>query len=730
MADVVKESQARHRQWLADQAAAAEDEKARKIRESHERAKRRTPRGVVYDERSAGARQRAKLNESIKAQQAAESDEAAGDGNPIDPGTAAQERGKRDFAAGMGLVAEADRTVAVTRANPTFGAVKGYTDTMGHGAQREGRFVGVRPEAQAAAAAAPAPVQVVVQAPAAPSTPPTAPAAPPTVATATPVPEAARATGAPGAIPSPAPSMPAVPLEGDPEVVAADQAALEKQLAAMTPAQQAEWLRQEGERLDRQAGGAGAPPATGSSVPAGAVPARPPGPELDKGVLQRTLNAGEDLAQAQVDLEDAKASALEEAAARQQVALEEQRAAEVEEAARVEAQLEARKAADQEIATATRAFNEAQTLSPQQAWADMGAGRKVAFLIGALGSSLRVLGGASVDPLARIREAVTAEVDAQQAAVGKLGQNLDAARARGDSAAAVYANVLQQVGDERQARAITEVARLNQIKADFEARLAREGVKALSAEQEAFLVGLEETIAGKQLQIDVQTAKNPRTITRAVHVYGKGQREAMKLGGRTMIESGVKGVEGGEEWRGKAALQGMELEGKAAIEREKRLAEKAEKTEGRIYSEMATFADKTAAGQQTVGLIDNMLAQDDIAGYGLTAGPTVGNAASNVEADLEAVAESFGRLQSQGVISPDEEVRFRKMLKDGTELGGEKRLRQNLKRVKGMVNLKIEAYERGLSPEARAYYRRNKNNPDFASQWTGGTGRDVVQVDE
>lgn len=722
MADVVKESQKRHDQWLADRAAAAEEEKAAAIRASAEKRRQRPARGVAYDPSAAGAQQRERLNESIRAQDAARAEaEAAASAGPtaMDPGSAAQERGKRDFAAGMGLVAEADRTVAVTRARPTYGAVKAYTDTMGHGARREGRFVGARPQGQVAGevaptapAQAPAPVQVVVQTPQA--APAAQPAAPAPSSSSTPVPAGARPRGGPGMPAASTPSTP-IPLEGDPEVVAADQAALDEQLAAMSPAQQAEWLRKESERLDQQS-------ARTPAVPAAAVSRGAPGAELDKGVLQRELNAAEDVSQAKVDLAQAEADLMTESAAQYQAALDEQRAAEATEAARVEAQLEERKKADQQIDAATRAFGEAQTLSPQTAWKNMGAGRRVAFAINALTAGLR----GAADPLAAVKAAVQSEVDAQEAVITKLGSNLDAARARGDSAASVYESVLQEVGDARQARSITEVARLNQIKADFEAGLARENVKVLSAEQEAFLTGLEEEIAGKQMAIDVQTVRNTRTITTAAHVYSKGQRAAMKAGGKLMMESGVKGIEGGEEWRGKAVLQDQELDAKAALEREKQAMEK----EKDAYDNLGGFADKTEVAQQTVGLIDKLLAQDDIAGYGLTAGPTVGNAANNVEADIKAIAESFGRLQSQGVISPTEEERFMAMLTDGTTLGGEKRLRQNLQRIKGMVILRITAQERRLSPEARAAYNRNKANPELAPRWSGGSGQPVVKVDE
>lgn len=639
----------------------------------------------------------------------------------MDLGTSMRGRGYGDINTGAGLIAEAGRTVKVTKANPTFGAVKGYTDTMGSDAQREGRFKGVRDVGQVAEAVAPAqpaqapaPVQVVVQTPqAAPASP--APAAPAPARSGTPVPASALPKGAPGQAVVP---DAAVPMEGDADVVAQDQAQLEQRLASMTPEEQKAWLDAEGARLDQQASAA---PASGQGDFQGA-PSGVPEAAKPKGVLQRQMNAAEDLSQAKVDMAQAEADAMTESAAQYDQALADQRKAEDGEKARVQAQLDARKQADTEIAGATKAFGEQQTLSPDKAWSNMASGRKVAFAIGALASGLR----GSSDPLATVRNAVSMEVDAQAAKIAKLGSNLDAARSRGDSAEAVYANVLQQVGDERQARSITEVARLNQIKANFEARLARDGTKVLSAEQEAFLTGLEGEIAGKQMQIDVQAAKNPRTITSSVNVYNKGQRDAMKATGKALVDAGGKAIASGDDFTGKSALQGQELTFKAGENAQKQAATR----EDKIYGELGAFADKTEVAQQVVGLIDGLLVRDDIAGYGVTAGPTVGNAANNVEADIGTIAEAFGRLQSQGVISPDEEVRFMAMLKDGTTLGGEKRLRQNLTRIKGMVNLRITAQERRLSKPARDYYNKNKNNAEIAARWSGGAGETVVQEDE
>ena len=618
-----------------------------------------------------------------------------------------RERGRGDISGGMKLLSEAGARRSVRVANPTHRATRTYTDTLGTGARRKGLFEGqaqrlapVEPrlptptEQIEAAQQVPvdaAPLEAVAQAPAVPGAV---------------VPAGAMATGAPG-LPAGQVPMEAAPLEGEPpldETPEEELARLEAEAAGQTP-----------EDLEALAA---ADYAEGLAQEMDPAPVQP-----NEGVLQRQMDAAEQLAQAKLNVEQGKADALTDASLQAQTALADASSAKADADAQLAHQLEASRVANSTVEDLTKKAAAMGAVDPRRAWSNMGIGRKIGFVIGiALGATGHAIAGRDPDLAMRpLRRYVEEDIRVQEEQLGKVGADITSARKVADDQGNLLAQTRAVTDDKESARAMVEAARFRQIKAQLMAKIAESGVGQASAEQQALLTALEEEIAGKQQAIDARAATNPEFFTKSVAVHDRGTRKAMELAGEGLIKSGLKSQESAEAQEGK-----LELKGADALLKQ---AEAAAKTKDKIASEAYKFGADTAVAQQVVGLIDKVLQQDDIAGYGFTAGTGLLPSEKSVDDDIDAIGEAFGRLQSQGVISVEEEVRFNEMLRGGTALGGESRLRKNLARVRGMVMLNIEAHERGMSKESRGYYNRNVRAADFGAKWTGGGKAKPIRED-
>lgn len=611
-----------------------------------------------------------------------------------------RERGGKDMAAGMKLLERADARRSVKVANKTHDATKAYTDTMGTGARRKGLFTGApqqrlpTPSEQIEAAQAPeadpveaAPLELeTADAPAAPA-----------------VPAGAMGTGVPGQLPEQLPEQ-AAPLEGEApldETPEQELARLEAEAMAQTP-EQLEALAAE----DYEAG-------------LEQMPEQQP----EEGVLQRQMDAAEELAQAKLNTEQDKADALTSASLQAQQALDDAAAAKEESDAKLEQQLEASKIASKTVGDLTEKARAMGSVDPRRAWTNMGIGRKIGFVLsiaaGALGHAM-----AGRDPemaMAPLRRYVAEDIEAQENELGKLGQDIDAARRVAGDEANLLAQTRAVTDDKESARAMVEAARFRQIKMDLEAQIAQSGVGQASAEQSALLAKLEEEIAAKQSIIDAKAATNPEFFTKSVPVYGRGARKAMALAGEGLIKSGLGAQESAEEQEGKLEAMGAQ----AGMKRLEAQAKKGDKA----ASEAMSYAKEIAPTQEVVGIIDRIAKRGDIEGYGFTAGPSLSAASKDIDAEIDMLAEAYGRFRSGGVIDDDERAAFRAQILEGTTIGGEARLRRNLDRIRASMKLREDALERALSPEARSHYNRNVAAADFGARWTGDTGRQVVRED-
>lgn len=650
-------------------------------------------------------------------QAAAESASSDGGASPSPSGAAdrMRERGSGSARAGLATMREADRKVSFQVANKNYGAVKGYTDAMQGDAPvaRGGRFQAARAglaQLGAPAPAAPAPVQVVVQAPGATAPPPPAPqaaAAPPAPAGPQPLAVPAGAIGrAPGELPPAA--MPPVPLEGEPppdETPEQQLARLEAE-ASMTP-----------EQLEAQAA-ADYGPMEGT----GEAEAPPP----KAGIMQRQMDAEEEASNARVGMAQAEADAMADASAKYQDSLAQAEAAKAEQDAAVAEQLAATEEATKLVERTSKEAIDSAAIDPNRGWTDATTFQKVGFTISSI--ALGIAGNAN--PEQWLNRYIDTDIAKQREQATKAQSNVGNAQSAADARTNLYQRTLSAVGDQRVAADVVRIARIDQITADLKARLSQAGVVQMSAEQERLLTKLEEDKAAAQMRVQSQAANNPKTFTRTAYVHGKYERQGMVAAGKGLIDSGVSATERADAQE--ADLEKIDYKGRAdaLAEKEKAAAKRGDKMAAKAYA----FGKDTAVAQVVLGGIDELLAMDDMPGYGYTEGvETPGK--MTTDSKIDAVLESLGRLQSQGAITTDELNNFGRMVYKGVKLGdgsvfegSESRLRENLGIVRKMVERKVAAHERGLDPEARAYYNRVAG-ADFEERWTGGGDESVVEED-
>src|SRR5690606_30021146 len=124
--------------------------------------------------------------------------------------------------------------------------------------------------------------------------------------------------------------------------------------------------------------------------------------------------------------------------------------------------------------------------------------------------------------------------------------------------------------------------------------------------------------------------------------------------------------------RGKAAIEGAQGLQKEAIgaafkaeEQEREMATKRMdartkelRGEGGVLAEARQYAEKAAAAEGVIRLIDQISTQEDIPGVGSYFGAhELSPGARDTDAQVRALVEALGRMQSGAVISAEEEKR-------------------------------------------------------------------------
>jgi hypothetical protein len=390
-------------------------------------------------------------------------------------------------------------------------------------------------------------------------------------------------------------------------------------------------------------------------------------------------------------------------------------------------QIEASRRADKRVTAAAQALTMQPDVDPNRYTASKGAGFRIsAILTGALA------GFAGMDATAHLRAAIDDDIDSQKSNIGKRQQELAGALDEANIARQQYQQIFQDTQDEQLTDQIYRTAKLEAAKAELLQLQTELGVQTLSAEAQAFLADLDTQIAEQRMQISSRAAAIPEKFVRTVSTIGPNTAKALDRMSQEQIGLSGDLTKLGLTQGGAAEIEGAKAQAdaaKAAASAQNEML----RGKGGIYSEAQAFARATEEAQGVDALVGEMLAQDDIAGYGATASPipnALSPGAKTTETKLKLIKESLGRMQSGGAITEDELDTFTSLVEGGTALGGESRLRQNLGELQKMIRARISAHERALSPEARAFVRRNEGLADFDPQYTGGGSASVVDEDE
>lgn len=428
---------------------------------------------------------------------------------------------------------------------------------------------------------------------------------------------------------------------------------------------------------------------------------------------------------AQINAATQAAEFMAQEARRQSNAIIDARAAEFERQEMLDEGVTALREVNKNVAEATAKFSETKGVDPGRYWASRTAGQKFVAVLGGIARGLL-----KMDPMAHLQAAIDNDIAAQEANIGLRKTALDELQQGTDQATKVYETLRLNVGDKRTADMMMEQARLGQAESQFKALLAEHNIQQLTAEQQRFLGEIAQKRADLGLQIQARTAANPRMITKVRKAHGAATNKVLGTLATENAKASTQMQAAGLEQQGKERIE--QIRGQAEIDKEKA------KGQGVDTKATMAYAKEAAAAEGMIRQIDKILEREDIPGYG-PVGRTVdipfvrhlaGDETLTLEKEADAVVEQLGRLQSQGVISPTEEVRFREMIFSGTMKGGEDALRRNLKVVRDMAATKLQTLKKGLAPQDLDYVERGEPGKFKAEPSKDVRLPSVVDVDE
>lgn len=460
------------------------------------------------------------------------------------------------------------------------------------------------------------------------------------------------------------------------------------------------------------------------------------------GLVDEVVPLAGQVQQAELEQQEIAASSMEEMADRQLQAMTQLRANQQAAADRGRAQLDRQQRMNDLALKAADDLASSADVDPGKGWADAPLWSKFTAVLAA---GLLGWAGAS-DPTSHIRAVADQSIRAQEAALAKKQQRVGNLTNQASLEQSLYEKIQAESASKLEGDLVYTKAILMHAQQQAMARLQRAGVKVLNGQQQQFMNGLQQEVAGIDLQLNKQAAANTPTITTMRPAYNSDQRSLLKEAGK----QGLKDASSGSAAVVDSAQKREDMSGKARIEADKAAREGGDKLlrgEGGILKELASFDSRVGPQQGVVTLIEDMEKQyagKDIPGIspgalgegaggwdaaGRYAMPGASESAK-VDSQIKAIKEALGRAQSQGAITPEELDNFSNYIESGLFLGGDARFRQNLGEVKEMLNARIQSAERVLSQEAREYYHRNKDIGDLgarAGSGAVGTEDPVVQ---
>lgn len=362
-------------------------------------------------------------------------------------------------------------------------------------------------------------------------------------------------------------------------------------------------------------------------------------------------------------------------------------------------------------------------INGQRRTQQMGWGAKLAALGAAFAGGFSGA-GSMADELRSQREEDLAE---QQLNYDMGVRSYEAARDAASQGLDIFHSVMQGLGD-REAGAMTYASMVME---DQIAALQEEEQNAaseeLAAQYRQARLQVEEELRANRDATQRYMEANPKNTVAVVDPNRAERRRNEKLQDMEiehqydLEKAGIDVASKADDRRSQVELEGIKQQGASRAKLDKHRSDQA-------YS----FGKDVEKIDTAVAGIDELLGKDDIPGYGFTASPfpeALDSDLAATNAQINLVLDELARLKSGAAIGQDEWEMYDGMLRGGTALGGEDRLRENLARVKTFLTNKRNAIERGLEPGTREYYNRNAAAADFDARWTGGPMDSVVEED-
>ena len=353
-----------------------------------------------------------------------------------------------------------------------------------------------------------------------------------------------------------------------------------------------------------------------------------------------------------------------------------------------------------------RASKEA-VIDPERWWNTRTDGQKAAAFIGTLGRGL-----AGRDPAGFLNNFIERDIAAQQASFNNLTTVSELRGRQGDMARGLYQDLRSKIADKRVADEAYRIAKLEQMRTQFEALTAKTSIPLLQAKQDEARAVFDMAVADARHKIAAIEASNakfktvvsaayrtftdPNTgATYRVPVGGAGDKmiaEYMGDKATQLRETGGKflasEIETGQKIQGEIAVEGAKQAMKAAagpsVEAQRLEANKRK-----------TMADAIREPEDAIAIVDGLLALSEEVGGGvpgklgpLSLSETFSTQAQrDFDADLAALHLVVQRWASGAHLSPQQTADVMKMVPDRSELTGGRmigklrRLRDTMQRI-------------------------------------------------
>lgn len=451
-------------------------------------------------------------------------------------------------------------------------------------------------------------------------------------------------------------------------------------------------------------------------------------------ITARQYGAQAAVDEAQVAHATATANELDEQARRQEMAIVDMRSRQFHQE---EMEIEAQERTEQAyglVQKTVQRMADAPAIDPNRWWASRSNGQKVAATFAMLGRGM-----AGGNPIDAIQGFINADIDAQKSTFQQLQATSAAAHDAASMARGLYADVRNQVGDERMADEIMRIARNEQLKTELEAMSTKTAIPSIRAVQEQARLQLEQVIADRTLilgKLAAHNVKRKAVITPAYRYFKDpqtGQVIRVPLGGAGAKEAAKYNLEESSKSRGDArkllgeeTIEGAKARNKAAESQgESDLAERKFKFEqkAKLAGDEKT---KYAVAALKAGQIYLERYAEDVPGrtegtiFGVGVRSPIGSKAKQRErAALDNFAQwAAGALTGANV--SDRQQQFLDSMLTGDELSGDQ-IREGVRDLMTTLEAIPELTERALEDEPAAEHRRVAPDqlPDYAPSVRG-----------